>query len=168
MNKKIFDKIIGLAEISLSEGNYPVGAAMVIDGKLVAYGRNTAESNRNYTLHAETSMLIYNAETLLTSWKEGRNIDLYSTLEPCLMCLGVAVMNKVNSIYYIQKDPLAGACGIDTTSLGKRYHSNFPNIVHCDVSQRPKEMIIDFLDKQISKKVRLKWSLEFREMLLKS
>ena len=116
------------AEKSFENGDFPVGAVLTIGGSIVGSKNNSGESSQNYSMHAETQLILENATKLLAAWKENKEIVLYSTLEPCLMCLGVATMNKVSGIVYIQKDPLAGACGIDVKSLNARYQETFPKI----------------------------------------
>ncbi|HET7099205.1 MAG TPA: nucleoside deaminase [Patescibacteria group bacterium] len=159
------DLAIKEAEKSFENGDYPVGAVLVIDNKLVAVKNNSGESTKNYSNHAETQLILDNAKDLLVAWKQNKEIILYSTLEPCLMCLGVATMNKISKIFYIQKDPHAGACGIDVKSLGVRYQESFPKIEYVNYSQRPKELIMEFLSNQIEKGVRVEWSKKFLELL---
>lgn len=142
-----------------------MGAVLVIDDQVAALGRNSAESSKSYVNHAETSLIIENGEKLLETWKNNRTATLYSTLEPCLMCLGVAVMNKVGRIVYIEKDPLAGACGIDKKSLGERYHRVWPIIEQIRVSEKSKQMIVEFLRRQIGLGVRVEWSKDFLKLL---
>ena len=130
---------------------------------------NSGETSQNYSNHAETQLIIQHGEELLKASKAGKKISLFSTLEPCLMCLGVAVMNKVNRIVYLQKDPHAGACGIEVKSLGIRYQEVFPEIIYLpNFSSQPKQLIIDFLKGQIATGVRVEWSQKFLKLLEKT
>ncbi len=164
MKNLFFDIAIAEAERAFNEGNFPVGAVLVI-GKTLLRSRNIAEKTKNYSQHAETRLILDNATKTLKAWRNNEEIVLYSTLEPCLMCLGIAVMNKINKIYYIQEDPLAGACGLDVSNLGKRYSNVFPMISKVKYSNRPKDLLIKFLKKQISNGVRVDWSNEFLNLL---
>jgi tRNA(adenine34) deaminase len=159
------DLAIAEAKRSFAEGNYPVGAILAIGGRVAGQGNNTGETSKNYSNHAETSLIINNGAELLKGATTGEIITLYSTLEPCLMCLGVATMNKVDRIVYIQTDPHAGACGIDKTSLGVRYQEIWPQIIHAAYSPEPKEMIITFLNRQIENDVRVEWSRKFLKLI---
>src|SRR3989304_1358369 len=100
------------------------GPEFVLETTGFPQGGNYGESGQNYVFHAETKLLIEAGPQLLSASKAGKVISLFSTWEPCLMCLGIAVMNKVNRIIYIQKDPHSGSCGIDRSSLGVRYQEN--------------------------------------------
>jgi tRNA(Arg) A34 adenosine deaminase TadA len=102
---------------------------------------------------------------MLQAANDSKIITLYSTLEPCLMCLGVAVMNKVNRVIYIQTDPHAGACGIDRKSLGVRYQEVWPEIMHVSFSQEPKDLIVRRLKQQIENGVRVEWSEKFLKLI---
>jgi tRNA(adenine34) deaminase len=164
-DKACLDLAIAEAKHSFAEGNYPVGAILAIGNDIAGRGNNTGETSKNYSNHAETSLVISNGETLLRSVAAGNAITLYSTLEPCLMCLGVATMNKVSRIIYIQTDPHAGACSIDKTSLGIRYQEVWPEIIHATYSPEPKEMIIKFLKRQIENGVRVEWSQKFLRLI---
>ena len=163
--KKCLDLAISEAEKSFNLGNYPVGAVLSFNEDIVSSSGNFGETSKNYINHAETKLLIANGEALLKSSKEGKTVTIYSTLEPCLMCLGLAVMNKVNKIIYLQKDPHAGACGIDRNNLGVRYQEVWPEISLENYSQKPKELIVNFLNNQINKGVRVEWSQKFLELL---
>ncbi len=164
-DKKFLNLAIEEAEKSFNLSNYPVGAVLVFDNEVTGTSGNFGETSKNYVNHAETMLLIKNGEALLQASKDGKTITLYTTLEPCLMCLGVAVMNKVNRIVYAQKDPHAGACGIDRKTLGLRYQEVWPEIEQKPYSQKPKELIIKFLKKQIRDGVRVEWSKNFLRLL---
>ena len=153
------------AKSSFDAGNYPVGAVLAIDETVVADGNNSGETTGNYSNHAETSIIISHGNELLQASKDKKTITLYSTLEPCLMCLGVAVMNKVSRIIYIQPDPLAGACHLDRKSLEVRYQETWPEINQTDFSPVPLNLIKDFLNHQISTDIRVDWSQRFLSLL---
>jgi len=116
---KFLDLAIDEAKKSFDAGNFPVGTVLTFDNEIIAKNGNVGETTQNYINHAEARLLINNGAALLKASKEGKEITLYSTLEPCLMCLGIAVMNKIDRIVFIQKDPHAGACNIDNKALIK-------------------------------------------------
>lgn len=84
-DKKCLDLAIELAEKSLGYGNYPVGAVLAIDHKIIAKSGNLGETTKNYINHAESKVIIDNGKALLKASKNGNYITLYSTLEPCLI-----------------------------------------------------------------------------------
>ena len=140
---------IDLAEKAFNNGNYPVGAIIAIDGKLIASQENHNVSEKTWAHHAENQLIIDNGKIIRKSAEEGKEIVLYSSLEPCLMCLGTATMNKISRIVYIQKDPHGGACELKIDGLGECYPKNFPVIVEARISEKPKDLIVKFLEKQI-------------------
>jgi tRNA(adenine34) deaminase len=155
---------IAQARTAKEQSNYPVGAVLSVGGTIIE-GSNTGEQSKNYSNHAETSLIIAHGTMLLDASKAGTPITLYSSLEPCLMCLGVAVMNKINRIIYVQSDPHAGACGLSPQSLGVRYHLTWPTIVHEHCSDEPRELIVAFLHTQIEQGIRVEWSRGLLELI---
>lgn len=165
-DRSCLDITVVEARRSFDIGNYPAGAVLAFDHQMVARGNNIGESSKNYVYHAEAKLIIENGSTLLDAAKNGKFITLYCSLEPCLMCLGAAVLNKVNRIVYIQSDPHAGACSIDWKSLGVRYHQSLPKVVWArDYSPMPKRLIRTFLMNQIKNGVRVEWSKNFLALI---
>ncbi len=97
------------AQSAASEGEVPVGAVVVHQGKIVGRGRNACERLQDATAHAET-LAITAASNSIGSWRL-ENCDLFVTLEPCPMCVGACLNARVRSIYYGASEPKAGACG---------------------------------------------------------
>ncbi len=156
------DLAIMEARQSFEEGNFPVGAVLAIGQSVVGQAHNTAEISGNYSEHAETNLVFGEGGRLLKSTADGDPSTLYTTLEPCLMCLGVATMNKVAKVVYIQADPHAGAHRLDRASLTPRYQRIWPEIVQvAGYSVEPKELILKFLGNQITESKRVEWSKNF-------
>ena len=108
--KEVFMKIALLeAEKAAEKGEVPVGAVIVKDGEIIAYGHNCRETLRNSIYHAEI-MAINEACLSLDSWRL-ENCDLYVTLEPCPMCMGAVISSRVENLYFGAYDEKAGACG---------------------------------------------------------
>ncbi len=90
-------------------GEVPIGAVIVKDGKIIGRGRNSVESLKDATAHAEM-IAITSAAEAAGDWRlEG--CTLYSTVEPCAMCAGAAVLSRVERIVYGARDLRFGACG---------------------------------------------------------
>jgi cytosine deaminase len=83
------------AETGLREGGIPIGSVLVIDGKIVGLGHNRRVQNRSAILHAEMDAL-ENAGRLTA--REYRRAVLYSTLSPCDMCSGTALLYRIPRI----------------------------------------------------------------------
>ncbi len=96
------------AKIAMEEGEVPVGAVIVKDGREICRAHNQCMQIPDATAHAEL-LAISRACAALDGWRlEG--CTLYVTLEPCPMCAGAAVNGRVDRIVYGAKDPRAGAC----------------------------------------------------------
>lgn len=80
------------ARLGLKEGGIPIGSALVIDGQVVGRGHNRRVQQGSAILHAEMDCL-ENAGRL--SPADYRRAVLYSTLSPCDMCSGTALLYRI-------------------------------------------------------------------------
>lgn len=97
------------AEAALDEGEVPVGAVIVKDGRIIGRGHNQRETLNDPTAHAEM-IAITQAAAALESWRL-LGCTMYVTLEPCSMCAGALVLARLPRVVYGAADPRAGACG---------------------------------------------------------
>lgn len=87
----------------------PVGAVLVIEGRIIAKGRNQVEMLQDATAHAEM-LALTSASAALENWRLQGAI-LYCTLEPCCMCAGAAILSRVARIVWGAPDLRHGANG---------------------------------------------------------
>ncbi|HEX8738510.1 MAG TPA: nucleoside deaminase [Casimicrobiaceae bacterium] len=92
------------ARIALDEGNIPVGAVVVHDGEIVSTGRNAVDSMHNDLFHAE-HVAVARIPHLL--WDRRHRCTVYTTMEPCAMCLGVIVYSAIDRIVWGASDSLS-------------------------------------------------------------
>ena len=109
MDKKYMKAALKLAQKAADEGEVPVGAVVVCEGKIVGRGRNRRETKKNAIHHAELEA-IEKACKKLGGWRLHK-CDLYVTLEPCPMCTGAIINARIKTLYYGAKDEKAGSCG---------------------------------------------------------
>src|SRR6185436_301207 len=83
------------ARLGLAEGGIPIGSVLVIDGKIVGRGHNRRVQRKSAILHAEMDCL-ENAGRLKAS--DYARATLYSTLSPCDMCSGTALLYKIPKV----------------------------------------------------------------------
>jgi len=83
------------AKQGLTEGGIPIGSVLVIDGKIVGHGHNRRVQKGSAILHAEMDCL-ENAGRLTA--KDYQRATLYSTLSPCDMCSGTALLYKIPKV----------------------------------------------------------------------
>ena len=90
-------------------GEVPIGAVIVIDGRIVGRGGNATEALQDATAHAE--MLALRQACAALGSRRLLDATLYATLEPCAMCAGAIVLARVPRLVFGALDPKAGACG---------------------------------------------------------
>jgi len=83
------------AEQGLKEGGIPIGSVLVIDGKIVGRGHNRRVQKGSAILHAEMDCLENAGRLKATDYQRA---TLYSTLSPCDMCSGTALLYKIPRI----------------------------------------------------------------------
>ncbi|HRQ10305.1 MAG TPA: tRNA lysidine(34) synthetase TilS [Trueperaceae bacterium] len=106
------------ARLALSSGEVPVGAVVVVDGKVVAAAHNQSESESDPTAHAEV-LALRAAAKAVGDWRlEGAT--LYVTLEPCPMCLGATLQTHAAGLVYGATNVREGALGgvVDLAAAG--------------------------------------------------
>jgi len=97
------------ARKAAADGEVPIGAVVVYDGRIVGRGRNARETRRDPTAHAEV-LALQEAARSLQRWRL-TGATVYATLEPCPMCAGALVNARVDRLVYAVADPKAGAAG---------------------------------------------------------
>ncbi len=97
-----------LARQAYDEGEVPIGAVIVHDGRIIGEGYNQRESLKDPTAHAEMIAITQAAQSL-ESWRL-LDCKIYVTLEPCPMCAGAIVLARISTVIYGTNDPKAGAC----------------------------------------------------------
>ncbi len=96
------------AQLAFEEFEIPIGAVVVIKNKIIGRGHNQTEALKDATAHAEMIAITSAADTH-GDWRLDDSI-LYSTIEPCAMCAGAAVLSRVKTIVYGAPDSRFGAC----------------------------------------------------------
>jgi tRNA(adenine34) deaminase len=98
---------IRLAREAQRAGNLPVGAVISLDGEVVGEGRNTIWTPKHKpNRHAEIEALEAVPSGL---WERAREMTLYTTLEPCLMCVGAILVYRVGRVVFGSSDSHGGA-----------------------------------------------------------
>ncbi len=87
----------------------PIGAIIIMDGKVISRAHNLRETNQNAVAHAEL-LAIEQACQETGSWRL-ENATLYVTLEPCAMCSGAIILSRVKRVVYGAADPKGGCAG---------------------------------------------------------
>lgn len=101
----------------LANGEIPVGAVIIQDGKVIASACNKKEQENDVTSHAEI-LAIRGAAQKLNRWRLD-DCELYVTLEPCPMCAWAILQSRIKVVYFGSYDTNYGALGsaIDLRTL---------------------------------------------------
>ena len=102
------------ARLAADRGEIPVGAVMVVDGRIVGAGHNLTEALRDVTAHAE--MQAITAAAAERDAKYLTDATLYVTLEPCLMCAGAIGWAQIRRIVIGARDPRRGFSSLTSAS----------------------------------------------------
>jgi tRNA(adenine34) deaminase len=102
------DKAIEEAERAFESGEVPVGAVVVHRNTIVGRGHNMTESTGRPFEHAEVVAMREAFRTLGVRTLE--DCVLYSTIEPCVMCIGGAILARIPKVVFGAREPRTGAC----------------------------------------------------------
>ncbi|KAA1422428.1 nucleoside deaminase [Mumia zhuanghuii] len=94
-DRRFLDLAIEQARIGWSEGGVPIGAALVHDGQVLAVGRNRRVQMGSAIRHGETDCIENAGRLPATVYRAS---TLYTTLSPCFMCAGTALLYEIPRI----------------------------------------------------------------------
>lgn len=121
-DKKFMKEAIKEANKALLIDEVPVGCVIVHNNKIIARGYNKREKEQDSTSHAEINA-IRKASKKINNWRLC-DMDIYVTVEPCIMCAGAIMWSRFRRVIYGAKDPKGGALGTSINVF------NTPNINH--------------------------------------
>ena len=110
-DKSFMREAVRLSRESVENGGGPFGAVIVKDGKIVAGSSNSVTLENDPTAHAEVSCIRKACKVLGTFDLSG--CDIYTSCEPCPMCLGAIYWAHLDRIFYANDRKDAGAIGFD-------------------------------------------------------
>ena len=126
-------KALKQARKALSAGEFPVGCVMVYQDRILVTGsrRGTSGDFPNEIDHAEMIALKHLTDLKINTDKN--RIVLFTTLEPCLMCVGALILSGISEIVYAYEDIMGGGTNCDLTKLSPLYKNSqisiIPNIL---------------------------------------
>jgi tRNA(adenine34) deaminase len=94
------------AKAAWEQGEIPVGAVVVAQGRVIGRGHNLTETLHDVTAHAEMQAITAAAETLGGKYLTG--CALYVTVEPCVMCAGAIGWSQLGRLIYGASDEKRG------------------------------------------------------------
>lgn len=135
------DQALKEARKAFEENEVPVGAIVVLDGKIIGRGYNTVESSKYSFAHAEINA-IKEAQDYLGDWRLN-GAYLFTTLEPCIMCCGAIIHSRIDTLVFAAQDTNRGFAGsvmnlLDHKSLNHKVKI-IPNIKEKEASSLLRE-----------------------------
>lgn len=109
LDHQFMQQAIEQAQLAALEGEVPVGAVLVRDGKVISRAFNQPITHHDPSAHAE--MLALRAAAKAEANYRLPGSTLYVTLEPCTMCAGAMLHARVDRVVYGAPDPKTGAAG---------------------------------------------------------
>lgn len=137
-NEDFFELAFLEAKQSFKNGEIPVGAVIVKDGKVISTGHNMKEKNNSVLEHAEL-IAINKASKKLKNWRL-IDCDIYITLEPCEMCASAIKQARISNIY----------CALSNDD--KNIHNNVLSILQKDKSN-PQVNLFNDLSAEEAKRI---------------
>ena len=98
MENKFMKAALKCAQTAFKEGEVPIGAVVVFEGKVISRGHNRRTKKQIATAHAEIEA-IEKACKKLGSWRIPE-CEIYVTLEPCPMCMGAMLNARIKKVYF--------------------------------------------------------------------
>lgn len=123
--QEFMDEAVRLSIENVKNGGGPFGAVIVRNGKIIARGTNMVTTKNDPTCHAEVN-------AIRQASKELDNFDLsdceiYSSCEPCPMCLGAIYWARINEIYFANNKTDAKNIGFDDSFIYDEIQLPFEN-----------------------------------------
>jgi tRNA(adenine34) deaminase len=139
-------KALDQARKALSAGEFPVGCVIVYQGQILATGSRigTIGDCPNEIDHAEIIALKHFSE-IATKMDKNR-ASLFTTLEPCLMCMGALILSGIGEIVYAYEDVMGGGTSCDVTKLNPLYKNHPVTIVSNILRQESLELFKAFFN----------------------
>ncbi|MEA3450740.1 MAG: nucleoside deaminase [Bacteroidota bacterium] len=115
IQEKFMQKAIDLSIESVKNGGGPFGAVIVKDGEIIATNSNSVTKDNDPTAHAEVNAIRDAAKKLGTF--DLSDCEIYSSCEPCPMCLGAIYWAKMNKLYFANTKADAKNIGFDDSFI---------------------------------------------------
>lgn len=104
---------IKLAEQALECGEFPISAAVFHGDEVVSSAYATERADGRFLVHAELKALM-DLDMKRPSFRVRREMQLFTSLEPCMMCLGAAMSFFIGQVHYALESPVDGAVSMAT------------------------------------------------------
>ena len=142
MDKLFMERAIELARECFDEGEVPVGAVIVRNGKIIGEGKNKVIFDNDVTSHAEINA-IRDASRRIKNYRLNE-CSMYVTLEPCHMCAKAAVDARMSSIIFAASEPKTGSLISIDNFFDKKELNHNPKYLHGLLKEESSKLLKDF------------------------
>ncbi|MBN0988194.1 tRNA adenosine(34) deaminase TadA [Amphritea pacifica] len=139
-----------LAKRASDAGEVPVGAVVVLDGKVIGEGWNQPICGHDPTAHAEI-MALRDAATRIGNYRLV-GATLYVTIEPCTMCAGAIIHARVERVVFGATEPKAGAVISNALLFDQPWINHWPEYLGGVLAERCSDAISAFFRRRRSEK----------------
>lgn len=123
--EQFMKKAIELSIESVKNGGGPFGAVIVKDGKIISATSNSVTKNNDPTAHAEVNAIREASQKLGTFDLSG--CEIYSSCEPCPMCLGAIYWARLDKLYFANNKTDAKDIGFDDSFIYDEIATDYKN-----------------------------------------
>ncbi len=152
-NTQKMELTIKLAGEAMENGELPISAIIFLDDEIVTTAYTTDKKDKSYIMHAEIKAL-QQADKMGFTFKEQNKMQLFTTLEPCLMCMGASMSFYIGEIFYSLEAPNDGAVELVKNWNRDKTHLqayNVPKINKGLMREKVKKMFKDYSDNNSGK-----------------
>lgn len=132
------------ARIARENGEVPVGAIVVLNGKIVGRGYNSVIENRDPTAHAEI-VAIRDAGQKLKNYRL-IGAEMYVSLEPCVMCYSAMVNARIKKLYYSAFDLKIGIFSTKKFEQLTNLYNHYIEVEAGILKDKSSKLLIDFFE----------------------
>lgn len=148
MERKLLKQAIELAKANVDDGGGPFGAVIVKEGLVISSAANKVTQRNDPTAHAEVLAIRKAAEKLGTWNLEG--CELYTSCEPCPMCMGAVYWAHLDKVYYASGHEDARKAGFDDSEIYSEMKKDVKDrklSMHQDMRTEGNEAFVKWMEK---------------------
>lgn len=128
----------------------PVGAVVVLNGKIIGRGFNQPISSNDPTAHAEV-MALRDAANKIENYRLV-GADLYVTIEPCTMCCGAIIHSRINTLVYGATEPKAGVAQSQQLIFSEPYFNHSVKVIPSVLAEECSQVMQAFFKRRREEK----------------
>ena len=145
LDKQFMKKALEKSYLALRKNEVPVGSVLVYDNKIISASYNKVEELQDATAHAEM-LCLKEAYKILGNWRL-KDTTIYSTLEPCCMCMASIILSRVKRVVWGADDIRLGGGGTVIDLVEKLKHIHDIEITCGVLSEESSKTLKEFFKK---------------------